>query len=1128
MPEPGKPMEAKVLQDISLSRKITAPVLPRTFLRRPALVAHLREAIARETRDNGSRTNYRLVLLCAPAGYGKTTLLADFAHTTQLPSCWYFLDHTDVDSTIFLRTLFASVRQTFPHFGQALDHFFLNGPGENLACTESMYQSALDALCSALATEIRDHFALYLCNYEEINESESLNRLVTHLLKSLPAHVTLVIESRVMPDIPLLPLFVHEEVAGLDRDSLRFSTGEIFELARLYGLTAFTEAEAEQLAVTFDGWITGILLGTRLGDLRLYPFRQQRLDNDLDVIDPHKRSVTARKQQNLFAYIVNEVFQQDMTAYTFLQAAALLREMEPAMCNSLLDITDAAECLARLEHNNLFVVSYHNGAELIYTCHPVIRDLLCQEFRQQEPQRFTLLQRKAAELWQARRNYDQALYHAFEAGATDLAVQLIFEAYKQLLQQKHLDTLMRWLERLPAETRESNPRLLLIQATLLLARGLHSLALPVLDKAALLVEAGGGESHAGEVSLLQIEVDILRSKVLFQAGDYVLARTVCQQALLQLPNDEIELRAAAEMRLGLCANLLGDFSAGLLHLQQALAIWSNQLPLHQAADIHGALANTYYLMGNFALAEHHLARALNYCEQLHDEYGKVDNLIRKGLLRLYQGSYAQAEEVLLQALELARTSLHDQRCEAYALANLGSVYIEQAMYTQALTCCEDSLLLAYQCGNRSLVNATLSNMAITHLLMGDTSSALLFAQKMTIQAGDEQTISYEYVGREITYGMIEFYQGRYDEAYTRLARLHKGLNANSLRRVQLQVKLRLAACQLARQRQAEAVHLLEEIVDLFASNDGYKQLVHVELRWQPALLQTVKSLPRLARLREILELPADEPRAAAASQSVSGGLLVQPRLSRLSIRAFGEPVVFIDDQPVRRWRMARAMELFFFLLESATPLSKEQIITALWPQFDEQINQTFHSTLHHLRKLIGESCLLFRANGYSLNLAACYGENVWYDVQEFQTLHREASQALVHAGDEAARKAFLRMVELYQGDYGRPFYSDWCTLKRDELCTLYLEAQRQLAHIAWRQQAYDECVHHWRQLLRRDNCQEEAHYGIMLCYLRQEKRSAALRQYHACKETLQQELGLQPGGAIEKLYQRLVASADLI
>jgi DNA-binding SARP family transcriptional activator len=206
-------------------------------------------------------------------------------------------------------------------------------------------------------------------------------------------------------------------------------------------------------------------------------------------------------------------------------------------------------------------------------------------------------------------------------------------------------------------------------------------------------------------------------------------------------------------------------------------------------------------------------------------------------------------------------------------------------------------------------------------------------------------------------------------------------------------------------------------------------------------------------------------------------------------------------------------------------VSKERIITELWSEFDENVNQTFHSTLHHLRKLFGEACFVSHTNCYILNLAACYGESVWYDVQEFQVQRTEADQAFARDDDAGARGALERMVELYQGDYGRPFSNDWCTFRRDELCTAYLEAHRHLAQIAWRGRVYNESIHHWQQILKVDNCQEEAHYNMMLCYIRQAKRSAALRQYDLCKKILREELGIEPGSTIENLHRTIRARA---
>ncbi|HET8845727.1 MAG TPA: BTAD domain-containing putative transcriptional regulator, partial [Ktedonobacteraceae bacterium] len=552
----------------------------------------------------------------------------------------------------------------------------------------------------------------------------------------------------------------------------------------------------------------------------------------------------------------------------------------------------------------------------------------------------------------------------------------------------------------------------------------------------------------------------------------------------------------------------------------------NHPPLSQAIDIHGALANTYFLTGNFALAEHHLIHALDCCDQLHDEQRKIDNFIRKGLLHLNQGAYDEAEKALSQALTLARTPPLNPRGEAYALANLGSLYMEQEMYTQALAFCENGLALAQRYGNRSLINNALSNIATIYLLMGDVTSALLFAEKVQIQEMSEKTIGYEQADRDLTYGLILLYQHRYDEAYTCLAKVDAELQTINLKRAQLQTKLRLACCQLARKQQAEAIRHLGEVSFLLASNESYKQLVLIELKRLPTLLQAVTALPECAYLRELLGLEVDK-REMLYLKTVPDKVPVRSDTRALTIRAFGEPIVYIDNQPVKRWRMARALELFFFLLDAHTPLSKERIITALWPDFDDNINQTFHSTLHHLRKLLGESCFVFNSHGYSLNLSAYYGENVWYDVQEFHRLHEEADQALAHEDDRAARKALLSMTELYQGDYGCSFYNDWCIFQRDKLSTLYLEAQRQLAQIAWRHQLYDESVSHWRQILKIDNCQEEAHYHIMLCYVRQSKRSAALRQYQSCKEILLQELGIAPGSAIENIYRSLKAGLEI-
>ncbi|MEO9031179.1 MAG: BTAD domain-containing putative transcriptional regulator [Ktedonobacteraceae bacterium] len=1104
------------MQDASLLRKIVRPTLPAVFLHRIALVTQLQEAITPELHTDDSTIRYKLVLCCAPAGYGKTTLLADFAHSTSLPCCWYFLEHGDTDPMVFLRTLLASLRQVFPQFGVSLDPVFHTLLPDDASSALSISHSMLDTLCAALATEIPEHFALILSNYEEVNDNGTLTDLVNDLLKKLPPQATLIIESRVMPDISFTSFVIHDTMCGLDRDALRFSPQDITELARLQGLPPLTDAEAEHLATAFDGWIAGILLGTRVGDARLRLLTQSAFQREHLPRLPGK-SLVEHHRKTLFTYVVDEVLKHDTTAYTFLQTISVLQQIEPALCNALLARTDAAERLALLERQGLFLTAHESAFGTTYTCHPVIRDLLSEQLHQREPERFLALHRQAIALWHASHNDEQAMYHALAIGAYDLAVSLILNAAEHLLQQGQRETLVRWLHALPSAVQENHPQVLVLQATMALGRGQHTVALPLLERAEELVS----DSVKTERHVFQAMIAILRSKALFQAGAYPQAEALCQQVLLHVPAREQALRAAAETRLGICANLQGQFTSGITHLQQALHIWANQPPLTQAMDIHSALANTYYLTGNFLLAKHHLTAVLAACEQVHDVAGKESALILHGLMAQDLGLAAEAEATFLQALALARTVPHAQRGEAYALVNLSSLAVEQGQYAQALTYAEQGLTLAQTFGNRSLVNDALMSRALSYLFLGDPVSALLSVEHMETQAVGPQIVGYERVWRDLTYGLIFLSQSRYEEAAAYLAEIEAALQISDLKRGSFQAKLRLAACRIAQEQPEEMLRLLKEVALLLAAHRTYTHLVQIELQWLPTLLPVVQNHPQLAPLRTLLAgveplHPQNEQDPSPASPA-----LAEFSSPTLTMCAFGEPMVLLDGQPIKRWRIALVKELFFFLLDADHPISKEAILTALWPAYDEQTTRTFHDTLYHLRKLFGEASVVFHAGVYHLDLAACYGAQVFYDVQAFQQHQMEAEQALTLDDEARAKGALLNMVQLYRGDYGRAFYNDWCTFRRDELRAAYLEARRQLAQIAWRADAWSESAEHWRQMLRIDTCLEEAHYNLMRCYVRQGKRGAALRQYQTCQNVLEEELGVQPSQALLHLYQRL-------
>ena len=110
------------------------------------------------------------------------------------------------------------------------------------------------------------------------------------------------------------------------------------------------------------------------------------------------------------------------------------------------------------------------------------------------------------------------------------------------------------------------------------------------------------------------------------------------------------------------------------------------------------------------------------------------------------------------------------------------------------------------------------------------------------------------------------------------------------------------------------------------------------------------------------------------------------------------------------------------------PMRKEAIISALWPEADEQTLRTYYSTIYYLRQALGgESVIVAKGGTYALRLDALYGKKVWYDVAAFEAFEARAKQALSDGHYAGSQRGLSAMVDLYRGDYIQPFYSDWCS-----------------------------------------------------------------------------------------------------
>ncbi|HEU5376985.1 MAG TPA: BTAD domain-containing putative transcriptional regulator [Ktedonobacteraceae bacterium] len=1098
------------MDDEQLSQKFRVPMLPSVFLHREDLVYTLTETFHARDAD---WSPYKLVLFCAPAGYGKTALLVD---TIQRLSCvcfWYLLDQTDNDPATFLQRLLACIQHRLPTFGRHLvlpteESEPVSGGPEGLLARQRVF---LDDLIYTFKNELPKQFVLIFCNFHEINQNETLNQLVDYLLAHLPQQGMIALESRSMPNLALAPLIARGQMFGIGSQGLRFSAREVHDLAGLQGISSFSFQEAEQLTRSFEGWIAGILRGSRLGYVRL-----QRAVSPSE--EKWNTSELFTNYTQLLMYLTGEVFKDEMPTYEFLRDTSILERLLPEHCNALLETTDAEQRLAYAEQRGLFVVCDRENSDAEqareYFCHPALRELFAEDLRQQFPERFRTLHSRAARLLRTSHQYEQALMHAYQAQEYRLAGDLIIEVAATAVYDEQDQMLLHWLKMMPEEIFLQHPQLQLITSTIYLRLGEFALVPPLLDAADALIEGIALEQN--QLESLRAELSIARGHLLFFQGEFQQAQELCRRALELLPPDEHKLHISAHQYLAISLIVgLGQVHEGIAHLHQALQMSRLQQSGPRTAILHRLVANAYSWIGNHALAEHHQTRALQIWERQSNAQGIVYGLTSMGLLKMRQGFEQQARELFTQALEQARTIDHFKNGEAYALVALGDLHNSYAQYTEALNYLEDGLLLARACEDHYLICCGICSIASAYMYLGDTATAQLFLRQ--VRPKESHKKSFEGLLFRLTQGTVYLAQQMYPQAEQTLRDAAEATRQANIQLLHISALLRLLVCYLRQGKQAEAWQVGKWIIDLNKKGDfdfflqvesqRYNELEAFLNQVTGTELQEQPSSP----LQNSLPVPTTQIQVA----------LDQPAPPSIQIFALGEPKVVCNGIAVTRWRMARAMELFFLLLEHGRPMRRDQIALALWPDSGhEQSDSTVRTAIYYVRKALGEESIVFQAGLYSLNLSAMGENGSWYDVSIFHERYDKAKEALEEENDDAAYADLTHIIDLYSGDYVQSFYNDWCMFHRDKLRQMYTDARHQLALIAWRNEQVEVSLQHWQHLLTLDSCNEKAHYGIIRCYLRQGQRDLALKQYQRCKQNLQETLQATPGAALQRLYQR--------
>ena len=511
-------------EDVLLATKLHVPSPQPGFVPRPRLLQALSEGLA---RGRG--------LVCAPAGFGKTALLAGWSRGGARPVAWLGLDAGDSDPARFWRYVVAALDRVQPGIAGRLGP--LLGPP-----SPRSFGGLVTALINELAARPGDGGVVLVLDDYHLIDSGPVHESVAFLLENLPPGLHLVVSSRADPPLPLARLRARGQLAELRAAELRFTAEEAAALLGEAAGSGLPGTAVVALTARTEGWAAGL----QLAALSL----RGRTDTAGFV------AAFSGSHRFVLDYLADEVLDgQTGPVRAFLLETSVLERLSGELCDAVTGRAGSQALLQDIERAGLFLVPL-DEVRGWWRYHHLFADLLRARLEQEQPGRVQELHRAAAAWSDEHALGDDAVRHAQAAGDTAWAARLVERYVGSLLRRGEGVTLRRWLSVLPAELLRARPRLCLAQAFIAVVGGQAEAIEQPLDDAERAFAATGGQPPEppvgparGLLANIPGGIAFLRAELARLRGDAARAADWDQQALAQLGESDVYLRTLVRASL---------------------------------------------------------------------------------------------------------------------------------------------------------------------------------------------------------------------------------------------------------------------------------------------------------------------------------------------------------------------------------------------------------------------------------------------------------------------------------------------------------------------------------------------------------------------------------------------------
>ena len=1100
-----------------ITTKLKCPKYHGRMVERVILAEHLQQA------------DYKVLLVLAPAGYGKTVFLSQLANISHRPVAWYSLEPHDNDPNTFIRHLAAAL-QDRTTFDEVHLQRLVSKPDP-----DGLSRYAVGFFIHALQSR-PDGVLIILDNWQVISRPV-IYEILSDLVPLLPQQTQLVIGGRNSLDLirhlALERMHVAGQVQIIDRSDLRFTPDELEGFFRLKD--GSLEKEQFDLVVNVsEGWPIAVNFLTQMGSL---------LEEAKDTIP-----------QVLANYIDREILQGvPSEILEFLIKVSVFSHFTTSDCDQLLGNNLSKERMRYLESHQLFLEEKDDQYYLV----PLIRSYLLGKLGSDRD----ALYKKAGTIGIGRGHLSQAINCFLEAGDRETVADIVVRFGGEAVLHGRWQTVGEWLDTaITAEEIRVNPRLSLLQALVEIGRGQLGHAQRAVNQAESLFLLSDDQIGLAECQLLKARIS--------------RGRGAMEESFAFLFDAEANLSASRFKLLLAIEKSIIYYSAGRLQdsrdiLQQCLQENEGTGDNEALVMILEALGNITYLLGEGPRALLLFKRAISLCPEgimpgynfqdmmsaIYDDWGETEqalliaqrsaaikekmgltedlpsSCLQLALVYTNLGPFDDAERYFLQGINYVREHDSDRASLALNLVFLSRTLALQGKWVEARANAKEALEVAE---SQPLLFRT-SIPTVAGPILARTGSwdlglnLLKGAEKKALRMGFAKSLAYCYQALASLY----FLQGDLVEAkrYTQKA-LVASAKINDLQNFVTCYHWYYPLLVYGLETGTET-SFVQRVLRKVGS-PSLKHLIPLVMRGDPETKQRI--IPILLEIGgsevcDALDALREDPSAYVRNMAQGAyerlmGTEEVPKSATtkraLGLQLLGPVRIFAGEQEITgvKWRSHRARDLLIYLAHIGQPVSKDQIIEALWPDDYHDLGKAdakFHTTVYRLRSVL-------KKHGFPDMIK--HGTEVYTlagpietDLAHFDALMKSAMGSEMDSVEQM--NLLEEALEDYHGDYLEYLDYDWAIPDREALRLRYGDAKLRLVSCYLASKQYEKAISELVLLLKRDELNETYHSLLMVAYAKSGQRQAAQRQYAQLTEVLEEELGVKPSLDTQGLYEEL-------